>query len=230
MTTPAAAPPREALRAAHQARAEARDQVERLQTAVERARAHQAEATACRDAAKQLVEDDATENAERLIAALTSGGAGRVEAADAGEKRIALASAEHARDIADRAVDTLAGDLAEAQRRLAIATGSAAAAVCAVLLDIAQCEAEAIPSAADDLDARRVDLDALGLQITQMQRGANRAAWPPWPAEIRTALSPQLRGAPRMPSQFSTPAGDSQVRHWAAIAEALSIDPEAEIP
>jgi hypothetical protein len=143
---------------------------------------------------------------------LATGSAGRIDSS-AGEKRVALAGAEHALEIANRAAD----------QRLAAASRAVAEAVCAVLLEAARRAAEAILRAADELDERRASLDALALQVTQMQRsgGAVRTAWPP---EIRAALSPEMRGAPRLPSRFSTPAGDDQVRRWSEVAQALATE------
>jgi hypothetical protein len=83
-------------------------------------------------------------------------------------------------------------------------------------------------AAADELDARRAGLDALGLQVTQMQRTGS-AARLPWPPEIRTALTPELRGPPRLPIRVATPAGTDMVAHWATIAAHLADDAEAEI-
>jgi hypothetical protein len=97
-----------------------------------------------------------------------------------------------------------------------------------MLLNVAQAEAEAILQAADDLDSRRADLDALGVVITAQQRrtGAGRQ---PWPASIITALQPELRGSPRLPSKFATPAGAEMGRRWSAIAAALLADPDAPL-
>jgi hypothetical protein len=61
-------PPRDTLRQAHQERTVARDEVDRLRGAVDRARHHLTEVTEIRDAAKQLVEEDAAANAAQLIA------------------------------------------------------------------------------------------------------------------------------------------------------------------
>jgi hypothetical protein len=79
-----------------------------------------------------------------------------------------------------------------------------------------------------DLDSRRADLDALGVVITAQQRrtGAGRQ---PWPASIITALQPELRGSPRLPSKFATPAGAEMGRRWSAIAAALLADPDAPL-
>ena len=224
---PAGPPPREVLREAHQARTAAQGEVERLQTASDRAREHLAEVSATRDTAKRaLAAVEATDTA-RLIDELASGTAGRIEPA-AGEQRVALAEAEHQVEIASRAVDKLAGDLAAGQQRLETAETKVSSAVSAMLLNVAQAEAEAILRAADDLDSRRADLDALGVVITAQQRrtGAGRQ---PWPASIITALQPELRGSPRLPSKFATPAGAEMGRRWSAIAAALLVDAEAPL-
>ena len=110
--------PREVLREAHRMRAEAQAEADRLHTAVERARQHHSEAFEARDAAKRQLEVVEAEHTERLLDTLSAGGSpGRVEPV-AGEKRVALADAEHQVEIASRAVDKLAGDLAAAQQRL----------------------------------------------------------------------------------------------------------------
>ena len=226
---PAGPPPREVLRAAHQARTAAQGEVERLRQAAAAAAAHLTEATATRDAAKNIVEADAEANTAQLIADLTAGGSGRVEVASAGgAERVALAEAEHQVEIAARASDKLGADLAAAQQRLSTAETKVSSAVSAMLLNVAQAEAEAILRAADDLDSRRADLDALGVVITAQQRrtGAGRQ---PWPASIITALQPELRGSPRLPSKFATPAGAEMGRRWSAIAAALLVDAEAPL-
>ena len=221
-------PPRDVLREAHRARAAARAAVERRHTAAERARTHLAEVTAARDVAWRDLEAVEAEAETALIAELASGTAGRVVDPVAGEKRVQVAECEHQVEIASRAADKLASDLAVAQQRLEAAVRAVAEAIVAMLLAEAERQASEILHAADELDARRAGLDALGMQITNMQRmgGAMRQ---PWPAQIREALTPELRGAPRMPSRFATPEGADQVRRWSAIAAALLVDAEAPL-
>jgi hypothetical protein len=220
--------PRELLRKAHAERADTQAETDRLRSAADRAREHLSEVTATRDAAKESLEAVEADATARLIDELASGQAGRVVERVAGEKRVALAEIKHQFKISSRAADKLAGDLAGAEGRLASAGRAIADSVCAVLLEIARHEAEAILHDADELDARRANLDALGFQITNLQRtgGTVRTAWPP---EIRTALSPELRGAPRLPSRVASPAGSALVQRWAEVARALTNDPEAEI-
>jgi hypothetical protein len=99
--------PREILREAHQARAVAQGEVDRLRQVVDRARQHLVEVTATRDEAKNTLEIVEAEHAARLIDELVANGeAGRVEPA-AGEKRVALAEAEHQVEIATRAAAKL---------------------------------------------------------------------------------------------------------------------------
>jgi chromosome segregation ATPase len=215
------------LREAHRARADATAEVERLHSAVDRAQAHVVEVTAHRDGLQHDIEVDEAADTERLIRELAAGTAGRVEPA-AGEKRVALAEAAHQVSVAQRAADKISSDLAAAQQRLSTAETKVSSAVSAMLLNVAQAEAEAILQAADDLDSRRADLDALGVVITAQQRrtGAGRQ---PWPASIITALQPELRGSPRLPSKFATPAGAEMGRRWSAIAAALLADPDAPL-
>jgi hypothetical protein len=137
----------------------------RLQTALDRAKAHLGEVVLSRDAAKRDLEADEAADTERLSAELASGGSGRVEP-DTGAKRVALADLEAVVELASRAVDKLAGDLAAAQRQLAGAGQAVTVAVCQVLLDEAQRQAEAILADADSLDGKRATLDALGVVIT----------------------------------------------------------------
>jgi hypothetical protein len=136
-------PPRDVLREAHQARADATAEVERLQTAVERARAHLAEVTEARDAARRDLEAIETAHTAQLIDELANGQAGRIEPAT-GAERVALAAAEHEVTIAQRAADKLAGDVTEVETRLSTAKARVEAAICAVLLAEAQRQAEAI--------------------------------------------------------------------------------------
>jgi hypothetical protein len=226
-TLPPPLPPRDVLREAHRARADATAEVERLHSAVDRAQAHVVEVTAHRDGLQHDIEVDEAADTERLIRELAAGTAGRVEPA-AGEKRVALAEAAHQVSVAQRAADKISSDLAAAQQRLSTAETKVSSAVSAMLLNVAQAEAEAILQAADDLDSRRADLDALGVVITAQQRrtGAGRQ---PWPASIITALQPELRGSPRLPSKFATPAGAEMGRRWSAIAAALLADPDAPL-
>jgi hypothetical protein len=163
--------PREALRQAHQARSDAQQEADRLRNAVERARVHQAEAAEKRDAAKQVLDVVEASHAATLIAELTTGAAGRVESV-ARDEREALAGAEHVLGIATRAVNQLAGEFAAVETRLAAAVRAVSETVCAVLLAVAQREAEEILRAADELDARRANLDGLAFEITQRQRGS----------------------------------------------------------
>jgi cysteinyl-tRNA synthetase len=177
---PAGPAPRETLRSAHQARAGAQAEAERLRSALARAREHLAATTATRDAAQRDLETVEAAHTTQLIDELTSAGsAGHVEQ-PAGEKRAALVDAEHVVAIASRAVGQLAGDLQAAEQRLQQAGARVTQAVCALLLEVAQREAAAILRAADELDARRAALDALGVVVTQQQRagGAARLAWP----------------------------------------------------
>ena len=221
-------PPRDVLRQAHAQRAAAQQELDRLRPAVARAHQHLTEAVEARDAAQRIVEADAEANAAQLIAELAAGGTGRVEVAGAGENRIARANAEHQAEIARRATDQLDGDLSTAEQRLAAVGARVEASVCAMLLVEAERQAVAILVAADELDARRAGLDALGMHVTALQRrqGAGRA---PWPAQILTALQAELRAPPRLPSRVSTPEGAALVQRWNRIAQALAVDPEAEI-
>jgi hypothetical protein len=221
-------PPRDTLRQAHQARADATAEGERLHSAVDRAQAHVVEVTAHRDGLQHDIEVDEAADTERLIRELAAGTTGRVEPA-AGEKRVALAEAAHQVSVAQRAADRLAGDLAAAQQRLEAAGARVTQAVCAVLLEVARDEAETILRAADELDARRAGLDALSIEVTNRQRSVGGASRLPWPPQIREALSPELRGAPRLPSKFATPEGAHQVRRWRTVASALLADPEAPL-
>ena len=97
-----------------------------------------------------------------------------------------------------------------------------------MLLAEAERQAVQILAEVERLDDRRRALDSLAVEITNRQRREG-AARPAWPAQIREALSPQLRGPPRMPSQFSTPDGADLIRRWSTIAAALLADPEAPL-
>lgn len=223
-----APPPREGLRQAHAQRAAAQHEAHRLQQALDRARAHLVEVSSTRDAAKRDLEAAAEASAARLIDELAISASGRVEIAGAGEKRLALAETEGTLEVANRAADRLGADLATAQTRLSAAEARVSSAVCAVLLVEAQRQADEILQAADSLDVKRANLDALGVTITAQQRrpGATRQ---PWPAAIHQALQPELRGAPRLPSRFAWPVGTALVRRWTEAAARLAQDPEATI-
>ena len=225
---PSPPPPRDVLRAAHAQRAAATAEVERLQQAVDRSLEHVAAVTETRDGAQRDVAAVEAEAETALISELTSGQAGRVVETVAGEKRVALAAAEHRVAVASRAADKLAGDLAAGQRRLEIAVRAVEAAICAVLLAEAERQAVQILAEVERLDDRRRALDGLSVEISNRQRTGG-AARPAWPAQIREALSPQLRAPPRMPSQFSTPDGADLIRRWSTIAAALLADPEAPL-
>ena len=97
-----------------------------------------------------------------------------------------------------------------------------------MLLERAAAEASEILVAADELDARRAGLDALGIVVTQQQR-AGGAMRQPWPPAIRTALSPEMRAAARMPSRVTTPDGEGLVQRWREVAIRLASDPEAPL-
>jgi hypothetical protein len=219
-------PPRDVLREAHRARAAARAAVERLQTASDRARGHLTEVSATRDAAKRNLEALEAADTARLIDELASGTAGRVEPA-AGEQRVALAECEHQVEIASRAADKISSDLAAAQQNLEAAGARVTQAIVAMLLAEAERQAVEILAAVDALDVQRQTLDALGIEVTNLQRGVGGAVRQPWPAQIREALAPELRAPPRMPSQFATPEGADMARRWATVASALLADPEA---
>lgn len=97
-----------------------------------------------------------------------------------------------------------------------------------MLLAEAERQAVQILAEVERLDDRRRALDGLSVEISNRQRTGG-AARPAWPAQIREALSPQLRAPPRMPSQFSTPDGADLIRRWSAVASALLADPEAQV-
>jgi hypothetical protein len=97
-------------------------------------------------------------------------------------------------------------------------------AVAALLLEVARTEAEAILMDADALDRRRAGLDALGIELTLLQRQLGPR--PPWPQVISTALHPELREPPRLPSRLAGTAPE-QSRHWAGVRQALLSDEEA---
>ena len=225
---PPPTPPRDVLREAHRARADATAEVERRHTAAERARTHLAEVTAARDVAWRDLEAVEAEAETALIAELASGTAGRVVDPVAGEKRVQVAECEHQVEIASRAAVKLASDLAVAQQLLEAAVRAVEAAICAVLLAEAERQAVQILAEVERLDDRRRALDGLSVEISNRQRTGG-AARPAWPAQIREALSPQLRAPPRMPSQFSTPDGADLIRRWSTIAAALLADPEAPL-
>jgi hypothetical protein len=218
--------PRESLRTAHRERADAKRETENLQQAVNRARAHLDQVTVTRDEARQSLEAVEAEHTAQLIDELATGAAGRVEPV-AGEKRVALAEAEHQVEIANRAVEKLAGDHTAAEQRVVTARAKVETAICAVLLEVAQREADALLAAADELDQRRANLDSLGIEISNLQRvsGAPRTGWPP---QIREALSPELRGPPRLPRRVAG-AGADMLQRWSEVAAALMSNPEAEI-
>lgn len=220
--------PRESLREAHAQRAAATAEVERLHSAADRAQAHVVEVTAHRDGLQHDLDVDEAADTERLIRELAEGTAGRVVEPVAGAKRVALAEAEHEVEIASRAADKLASALGAAQQRLEIAVRAVEAAICAVLLAEAERQAVQILAEVERLDDRRRALDGLSVEISNRQRTGG-AARPAWPAQIREALSPQLRAPPRMPSQFSTPDGADLIRRWSAVASALLADPEAQV-
>jgi hypothetical protein len=224
---PAGPPPRESLREAHAQRAAATAEVENLQRAGDRALDHLAEVTETRDTAQRALDAVEAEHTAQLIAELATGSAGRVEPI-AGEKRVALAEAEHQVEIASRATDKIGATLAAAQQRLEAAVRAVEAAICAVLLAEAERQAAQILAEVERLDDRRRALDGLSVEISNRQRTGG-AARPAWPAQIREALSPQLRAPPRMPSQFSTPDGADLIRRWSAVASALLADPEAQV-
>jgi hypothetical protein len=98
-----------------------------------------------------------------------------------------------------------------------------------VLLAEAQRQAEAILVEADALDAKRASLDELAVSVTALQRRGGAMQRQGWPASIISALSPELRAQPRLPSRFSWPLGESLVQRWTEIAARLAQDPEAEI-
>jgi hypothetical protein len=139
--------PRETLRVAHQQKAEAQQEAQRLQQALDRAKEHLAEVAATRDAAKRDLEAVEAEHAAKLLEELTNGAAGRVEPI-AGEKRVLLAEAEHQVEIAARAAEKLGAEYATAQTRLSTAEAKITAAVCAVLLDEGERQAVEILQAA----------------------------------------------------------------------------------
>lgn len=205
--------PREVLREAHRMRAEAQAEADRLHTAVERARQHHSEAFEARDAAKRQLEVVEAEHTERLLDTLSAGGSpGRVEPV-AGEKRVALADAEHQVEIASRAVDKLAGDLAAAQQRLEAATSAVTGAVCAVLLSEAERQAVEILREVEALDDKRRALDGLAVEISNRQRTGGPAR-PVWPPQIREALFAPAAGA----GAYAVPGRDGRRRkHGAAL-------------
>lgn len=220
--------PRESLRSAHAQREAAAAEAIRQRSALDRANEHLASATAARDAAKRDFANIEAEHTQKLVEELAAGSAGRV-APIAGEKRVALAEAEHQLGIAQRAADKLGADLATAQTRLTAAEARVEAAICQMLLAEAERQAVEILRGVEAVDQRRARLDALTMQVTALQRrqGAARSGWP---TAVYTALQlERLRDAPRLPSQFSTPAGDAMVQQWSRVAAALDLDPEAEI-
>jgi ribosomal 50S subunit-associated protein YjgA (DUF615 family) len=69
-----------------------------------------------------------------------------------------------------------------------------------------------------ELVAGRDDLDALARAITDLQR--HDVVKPPWPGEIREAITPL---GPPVPGR----ADEAAVRRWAELIAALTRDPDS---
>jgi hypothetical protein len=216
---------RQVLREAHAERAAAQSEADRLTAAVDRAREHRGSVAGRRDEIAQTIAagDDAA--AARLIAELTSG-SGRPVDNDLGEGiavSVALTAAERELAVADRALTQLEEQLAAAQQSLAAANRSVREAVAALLRALARTEAEAILVDADALDRRRAGLDALGIELTQLERQLGLAPRAAWPQSINEALHPELRDPPRLPSRHAGTAPE-QSHRWSAVRQALIED------
>ena len=209
--------PREVLREAHRMRAEAQAEADRLHSSRASAPAqhHWPRLFGARDAAKRASSRPSrpsdTRKAARRRCRPEDHPAGSSPVA--GEKRVALADAEHQVEIASRAVDKLAGDLAAAQQRLEAAARAVTGAVCAVLLSEAERQAVEILREVEALDDKRRALDGLAVEISNRQRTGGPAR-PVWPPQIREALFAPAAGA----GAYAVPGRDGRRRkHGAAL-------------
>jgi hypothetical protein len=219
-------PPRQVLREAHSERAAAQSDADRLTGAAARASEHLAAIAAERGELATAIEQAEALAARQLIEDLNAGRTTGAVPSPGGEKRIALADAEHRLNVAQRAADAVGGELAAAQQRLAAANRHVREAVAALLIEVARNEAEAILADVDALDRRRAALDQLGIEITNLQRQLGPAARAPWPQSIHEALNPELRAPPGLPSRHAGAAPEA-ARHWADVRQALLDDAEA---
>jgi hypothetical protein len=159
---------------------------------------------------------------------LTSG-SGRPLDNDLGEgiaTSAALTAADRELTVVDRAFAQIEERLAEAQKRLAATNRHVREAVATLLRELARNEADAILADADALDRRRAGLDALGIELTMLERQLGAARPAAWPQSISEALHPELRDPPRLPSRFAGTAPEA-AHHWAAVRKALLEDAEA---
>src|SRR4051812_28542485 len=132
--------PRQLLREAHGRRLAAKEEADRLEGALERARQHLAEVEMHRDELAEEIEAAEVASTAALIAELSDVAAGRPSPTSqiAGDRRVALANAEAERAIARRAVELLGAELDAAQRRVSAASRDTMAAAVAVLLAVAE--------------------------------------------------------------------------------------------
>jgi hypothetical protein len=219
-------PPREVLRAAHAERAAAQIEADRLTAAAERASEHLAAATAERGEQATAIEQAEAIAAQQLIEQLTGGGRPPESPGTGGELRVALADADHQLVVAQRAADAVGAELDTARKRLATTNRHVREAVATLLRELARNEADAILADADALDRRRAALDALGIELTMLERQLGAARPAAWPQSISEALHPELRDPPRLPSRHAGTAPE-QCRHWAAVRKALLEDAAA---
>jgi len=193
-------------------------EVNRLTTALARAKAHHATVAAERASLAETIDQAEAAAAKLLIDRLGRGGPGPSdEVADAaGELRVKLAGLEHEVAVATRAVDTLAGELAAARKAEATTQAAVHRAVGRLLLDHAEASAERLLALEREVVAGRDELDALARAITNLQR--HDVVKPVWPPQIAQAISPL---EPLRPGR----ADEAEVRRWAELIRQLTRDP-----
>jgi hypothetical protein len=211
-------PAREVMREVHDGYIEAVGEVDRLTTALGRAKAHQDTVAAERASLAETIDQAEAAAAKLLIDRLGRGGSGPCdEVADAaGELRVKLADLEHDVAVATRAVDTLAGELAAARKAEGMAQTAVHRAVGRLLLDHAVVSADRQLAMERELVAGRDELDALAQAITDLQR--HDVVKPIWPPQIAHAINPPepLRAGR---------ADEADVRRWAELIRQLTRDP-----
>jgi hypothetical protein len=178
-----------------------------LAQVVEGAKAHLAAAKTRHDETLSAVAANEASATSNLIARLT--GRGRLhdleEANLGGAARMEIAQAQHEFPIATNAYNQLVAEAGQAQQRRERGRTAVRAAIVGLLLDAMRGEAIALLEAEAQLEQSRIELDALGILVTQLERelDPSPAVGRPrgrWPDEIREALQPELREKRQLPS------------------------------